>query len=334
MLKTITCLFFLGFFKNSIAQQVLDCNRLVGNFVGQKIAFARPMEIGDVITWNGTVFSQPSTIGANLATASEIPLHIRQDMPQQHTIFNNNNGGWGRELFGPPLLQLGQPFQISVKLDYLAFRIFSNNVEVYQFPIRTANWNAITYWGMLDNYSQTNWLEMNCIRSPTTTRAPRTRRPGHGHGGGHGGGHGNGGGYGGGRFSSSESSESLPSECLRSYAASPQNFYGFRFFNISLPQNFYKTLSKNLFGNFVGPNISFSRPMEIGDVLTWNGTVSSQPSSLRVSFISPTQIPIHIRQDMPNQHTIFNNAAGALWGIEVFGPPLYQLGQPFQISMK
>ncbi|ULU08717.1 hypothetical protein L3Y34_019730 [Caenorhabditis briggsae] len=36
------------------------------------------MEIGDVLTWNGTVFSQPSTIGANLATASEIPLHIRK----------------------------------------------------------------------------------------------------------------------------------------------------------------------------------------------------------------------------------------------------------------
>ncbi|CAO4367815.1 unnamed protein product [Caenorhabditis nigoni] len=164
------------------------------------------MEIGDVITWNGTVFSQPSTIGANLLTASEIPLHIKQIMPQQRTVFNNNGGVWGRELFGAPLWQLGQPYQISVKLDYSVFRISLNNVEVFQFPIRTANWNIITFWGMNNSFSMTNWLEMKCIRSPTTTRAPRTRRPGHGHGGGHNGGHGHGGGYGGGRFSSSSSS--------------------------------------------------------------------------------------------------------------------------------
>ncbi|ULU08716.1 hypothetical protein L3Y34_019729 [Caenorhabditis briggsae] len=171
------------------------------------------MEIGDVLTWNGTVSSQPSSLRVSFISPTQIPIHIRQDMPNQHTIFNNAAGAlWGIEVFGPPLYQLGQPFQISMKLDNSVFRFFSNDIEVYQFPIRNgATWNAM-YAVELQNLSlnswQTNWLEMNCIRSPTKTKAPRTRRPGHGHGDGHNGGYGHGGGYGGGRFSSSDSSES------------------------------------------------------------------------------------------------------------------------------
>ncbi|PIC25325.1 hypothetical protein B9Z55_018298 [Caenorhabditis nigoni] len=165
------------------------------------------MEIGDVITFNGTVFSQASSLRANLITTREIPLHIRQDMPNPSTSFNNNPGAWGHALWGPGLFRLGQPFQISVKLDISVFRISANNVEIYQFPIRTVNWNVITAFGMESAYWMSNWVEMKCIRSPTTTRAPRTRRPGNGNGGGHGHG-GHGGGYGSGSFSSSDSSES------------------------------------------------------------------------------------------------------------------------------
>ncbi|CAP26721.2 Protein CBG06410 [Caenorhabditis briggsae] len=74
MLKLITFLFFLGVFLNSIQAQVLDCNRLDGNYVDKRIEFTRPMEIGDVITFNGTIFSQPSSVRSNLITAREIPF--------------------------------------------------------------------------------------------------------------------------------------------------------------------------------------------------------------------------------------------------------------------
>uniref|UniRef100_A0A1I7UGA9 Galectin n=1 Tax=Caenorhabditis tropicalis TaxID=1561998 RepID=A0A1I7UGA9_9PELO len=181
------------------ASQQLYCNRIIGDRNHQTVLFTRPLQNGDMITWNGTVVSAAS-IRYSLYNGDQIPFHWRQDLPAQHTIFNNFVGRWGTEAYGPSFYQIGQPYQVSVKLVGNQFQAFSNGVLLYTFPVRSAVDNIVA----LDSVGSVviNWIEMECANPPFTTRAPRpSRRPRRDHGG-----HGHGGRGGHGRFSSSGSS--------------------------------------------------------------------------------------------------------------------------------
>uniref|UniRef100_A0A1I7UGA5 Galectin n=1 Tax=Caenorhabditis tropicalis TaxID=1561998 RepID=A0A1I7UGA5_9PELO len=193
-------LFLLFPFVNSLLRPIAPgvsilCNRLTGNYHGVTVMFGRPLENGDSITWNGTIaaYANSANVPDNLKwtlwgtpSLNEAPFHMRQDVPKQTTIWNNFVGKWQYELYGPALFQLGQPYQVTVKMVGNAFQAYTNGVLMYSFPIRSsvAGIMAADFVGA----GTTNWIEIQCANPPFTTRSPRPPRPGHGHGG-HGGKH-------------------------------------------------------------------------------------------------------------------------------------------------
>uniref|UniRef100_A0A1I7UGA6 Galectin n=1 Tax=Caenorhabditis tropicalis TaxID=1561998 RepID=A0A1I7UGA6_9PELO len=84
-------------------------------------------------------------------------------------------------------------------------------------------------------------------------------------------------------------------------------------------------------GNFHNQVVRFARPLQNGDMITWSGTEWS--FSVRFSLFHRYQFTLHIRQDLPQQRTGFNTATVG-WMNAFFGPALFQIGQPFLISVK
>uniref|UniRef100_A0A1I7UGA7 Galectin n=2 Tax=Caenorhabditis tropicalis TaxID=1561998 RepID=A0A1I7UGA7_9PELO len=100
------------------------------------------------------------------------------------------------------------------------------------------------------------------------------------------------------------------------------------------PASSQQLFCNRLVGNFNLQTVRFGRPLQNGDMITWSGWIGPRGTSIRFSLFSPNQFTLHIRQDLPQQRTAFSTLVGPTWMNALYGPPLFQVGQPFLLSVK